>query len=104
MAFNYLHFDQTLQHGRLLRSMLTLNEQGDDALADVVLAMTNMLEGDGTSDAHYGEIMTRFGFVSTTKAHAAYNELSSMLSKTSGNGTVSDVRAARDQVFNYFRG
>lgn len=104
MAFNHLHFDSQLPHGRLLRQALTVNETADDQLADVVSLMAAMLDGDGSQDAHYTEIQSRFGFTSTAKAHAAYNELSSAYAKTSGNGSVSNVRAARDQLFAYLRG
>lgn len=101
---NHIHFDSGLPHGRILRNALTMNEQADDLLADVVSMMTAMLNGDGSQDAHYDEIMSRFAFASTAKAHAAYNELLSAHAKTSGNGNVSNVRAARDQMFNYLRG
>lgn len=104
MAFNHIHFDSTLPHGRILRNALTMNEQADDLLADVVSLMAAMLDGDGSQDAHYTEITSRFAFTSNAKAHAAYNELTSAFSKTSGNGSVSNVRAARDQLFAYLRG
>lgn len=104
MAFNHIHFDSGLPHGRILRNALTVNETADRALADVMSLMTAMIDGDGSQDSHYTEIQSRFAFTSTAKAHAAYNELSSAYSKTSGNGSVSDVRAARDQLFAFLRG
>lgn len=104
MAFNHIHFDSDLPHGRILRNALNMNEQADDLLADVVSLMTAMLDGDGSLDLHYLEIQSRFGFPSTAKAHAAVNELNSAHSKTSGNGSVTNSRAARDQLFAYLRG
>lgn len=101
---NHIHFDASLPHGRILRHALVMNEQADDLLADVVSMMTAMLEGDGSLDTHYTEIMSRFAFASTAKARAAYDELQSAYSKTSGNGSVSNARAARDQMFAYLRG
>lgn len=103
MAFNYIHFDSGRPHGRLLREMLSTSERGDDMMADVLSCMTNMLEGDGSQDAHFVEVTARFGFESTAKARAAWNELNSAYAKTSGNGSVSNVRAARDQLFDFLR-
>jgi hypothetical protein len=104
MAFTHIHFDATSQYGSILRSALRTNEAADDQLADVVALFESMLDGDGTSDAHYTEATIRFAFPSNALAHAALNELRSAYSKTNGNGTVSNVRAARDQMFAYLRG
>ena len=104
MAFTHIHFDDNSQYGRILRQMLRTNEAADDQLADVVALIQSMLDGDGTSDAHYTEVTVRFAFPTNELAHAAFNELSSAYSKSSGNGSVSNVRAARDQMFAYLRG
>lgn len=117
MAFNYIHFNQGTQHGGKLRRLLDLMEQGDDLMTDVRDVMIQMRDGDGTQNVHYAEVTRRFGFgdydVSTgleptdeqnAKARAAFEELDSAYSKTSGNGTVSNVRAARDQLFAKLRG
>jgi hypothetical protein len=104
MAFNHIHFDDNLPYGRILRAALRTNEDADDKLADVISLFESMIDGDGSADAHYTEITSRFAFTSNAQAHAAFNELSSAYSKTSGNGSVSNVRAARDQMFAYLRG
>lgn len=104
MAFNHIHFDDTLPHGRLLRRALRANEEADEQLADVVSLFEAMLDGDGSQDAHYAEITSRFAFTSNAKAHAAFNELASAYAKTSGNSAVTNVRAARDQLFAFLRG
>jgi hypothetical protein len=104
MAFNHIHFDDTTQYGRLLRQMIRTNEAADDQLADVMSLMQSMLDGDGSQDAHYTELTVRFAFPSNAIAHAAFNELASAYAKTSGNGAVTNVRAARDQMFAYLRG
>jgi len=103
--FNHIHFnDQTTSYGRKLRRMLDLNEEGDDAMTDVRDCMLQMRDGDGSQDAHYAEVTTRFGFVSDAKARAAFEELDSAYSKTSGNGSVANVKAARDQLYAKLRG
>lgn len=104
MAFTHIHFDDTTQYGRLLRNMLRTNESADDQLADMVSLIQSMLDGDGSADGHYTEVTVRFGFPSNTLAHAAFNELASAYAKTSGNGAVTNSRAARDQLFAYLRG
>ncbi len=78
MAFAHVYFNDQTPHGRQLR---------------------RMLNGDGSQDAHYAEVTSKFGFASDAKARAAFEELDSAFSKTSGNGSVSNVRAARDQLF-----
>lgn len=104
MAFNHIHFDDTSQYGRILRAALRTNESADNQLADVVALFESMLDGDGSDDTHYTEVTIRFAFPTNALAHAAFNELSSAYSKTSGNGSVTNVRAARDQLFAYLRG
>jgi hypothetical protein len=99
MAISHIYFNDTLPYGRRLRSMLATNEDADDQLADLISLMTQMRDSDGSQDVHYAEITSRFGFATDAKARAAYDELQSAYSKTSGNGSVSDVRAARDQMF-----
>jgi hypothetical protein len=104
MAFNHIHFNANNQYGAKLRGMLTLSEQGDDAMADVRDLMIQMRDGDGSQDAHYAELTSKFGFASDAKARAAFEELDSAYSRISGNGSVTNVRAARDQLFAKMRG
>lgn len=97
---NHIYFDdRTTNYGRLLRSLLTTMETSDDQFADIRDVMIQMRDGDGSDDSHYGIVKVRFGFENEAKARAAFEELDSAFSKTSGNGSVSNVRAARDQLF-----
>lgn len=117
MAFAHIHFNQGTQYGAKLRQVLNLMEQSDDQLADVRDAMVQMRDGDGSSNVHYAEVTRRYGFgdydVTTNNAptdaqnataRAAFEEIDSAYSKTSGNGSVSSVRSARDQLFAKLRG
>jgi hypothetical protein len=101
---NHIHFNDQTQYGRLLRRMLDMSEESDDLFTDVRDVMIQMRDGDGSQDAHYAEVTTRFGFPSDAKSRAAFEELDSAYSKTSGNGQVSSVRAARDQLYAKLRG
>lgn len=104
MAFQHIHFNDQTQYGRQLRRMLQLMEESDDLIADVRDMMIQMRDGDGSQDVHYAELTSRFGFVSDAQSRAAFEELDSAYSKTSGNGTVDTVRAARDQLYAKLRG
>ena len=96
---NFYKYDPSAStHGRFLQRAITSINDGDRWLEELMNLLAQMLDGDGSQDAHYATITTRFGFADTTTAHAAYSELSSLFSKTSGNGSVSNVRAARDQA------
>lgn len=111
MAFAHIYFNQNTQYGSKLRNLMNLIESGDDEFTDIRDLMLQMRDGDGTQDAHYAEVAKKFGFgdydVTTggapsafalAKARAAFEEIDSCYAKTSGNGSVSNVRAARDQM------
>jgi len=104
MAFQHIHFNDQTQYGRLLRRAVQMMEESDDLLKDVRDVMIQMRDGDGSQAVHYAECTSRFGFISDAQAKAAFDEIDSAYSKTSGDGTVSSVRAARDQLFAKLRG
>lgn len=117
MAFAHIYFNQSTQFGSKLRQLLNKLEQSDDEFADLRDVMIQMRDGDGSQDVHYTEVAKKFAFgdydVTTggvpsafalTKARAAFEELDSAFSKTSGNGSVANTRAARDQLFAKLRG
>lgn len=104
MAFQHIHFNDQTQYGRQLRRMLQMSEESDDLMKDVRDVMLKMRDGDGSSAVHYAEVTSRFGFASDAKAKEAFDELDSAYNKTSGDGSVSNVRAARDQLFAKLRG
>lgn len=79
MAFAHIHFNDQTQYGRQLRRMLQLMEESDDLMKDVRDMMIQMRDGDGSQDAHYAEVTSRFGFASDAKARAAFEELDSAL-------------------------
>lgn len=104
MAASYIYFNDQTQFGRMLRALLRTLEAGDDQFEDVRDVMLQMRDGDGTQDAHYTDIRNKFGFDTDAKARAAFEELDSAYAKTSGNASVTNVRAARDQLFARLRG
>lgn len=104
MAFLHIHFNDQTQYGRKLRRAVELSEEADDLLTDVRDMMIQMRDGDGSQAAHYAECTARMGFVNDAGAKAAFDEIESAYSKTSGNGSVDNVRAARDQLYAKLRG
>ena len=92
------NFNDQTQHGRLLRRYLNGVESVLDDGPDVQAVMSQMLTGDGSQEAHFSTITTRFGFADNANAKAAWDELNSALSKTTGDGSVSNVNAAMRQV------
>jgi hypothetical protein len=111
MAFAHLLFDDTTKYGAKLRAFLAKAEESDDAFVDIRDVMVQMRDGDGSQNIHYAEVVKRFKFggydptqgnptdAQNALARAAFEEIDSAFAKTSGNGLVSNVRAARDQMF-----
>jgi hypothetical protein len=93
MAYSHLYFNDQTNHGRLLRSCLQQMQGSHDGL---------VIDGDGSSATQFGEVVTRFGFPDTATAKAAWDELNSLQSKFSGDGSVSFVNAAMKQAFSKF--
>ena len=116
MAEAHIHFDDSTRYGSMLRDMLRTNERADDMMADVRDMLIQMRDGDGSQNSHYANVVIRLRFADydptqgaptdaqCAKARAAFEELDSAFSKTSGNGSVTNVRAARDQLFAKMRG
>jgi hypothetical protein len=116
MAFAHIYFNKNTQYGAALRRMLDTNESADDQMPDVRDTMIQMRDGDGSQNVHYAEIVKRYGFADydptqgaptdaqNAKARAAFEEIDSAFSKTSGDGSVSSVRSARNQLFAKLRG
>lgn len=99
---NYLNFNDQIQHGRDLRRCLQQMEESHKALDDILLVMAQMLNGDGSQDAHFDEVATHFGFATTAKAHSAWSELQSLASKFNTDSSVTSVKSAMAQAFAKF--
>lgn len=99
MASNYYLYNPTgSTHGKFLQRVVSSMADADHWFKELMNLLAQMLEGDGSQDAHFATITTRFGFPDNATARAAYNELLSSYGKISGDGSVSSVRAARDQM------
>lgn len=68
-------------------------------LTDVRALMVQMLEGDGSEEAHYSTIQARFGFADVTTAKAAFAEIDSAWGNSKNNDSRAAVKAALTQLF-----
>lgn len=101
---NFKKFDPIgSTHGKYLQRAVQASEDADAYFKRARDTMVQMLEGDGSTDPHYTTIQTCFGFASTADAHAAFLILDTAYGKTSGDGSVTNSRAARDQMFSQLR-
>jgi len=103
MTIQHLYFSPQTEYGAKLRSALSTMESGFRALVDIRDCMTVMIDGDGSSATQFTEVQQRFGFVDTTVAKAAWDELNSVLAKLQTDASVTSVNAALLQVFKKLR-
>ncbi len=103
MAFTHIQIGNASTHGPQLRAMLSNLEAGQQQLFDIVATIITMMEGDGSSSAHFSEVMVRYGVVDLATAKAMYEELQSLKGKLDNDGSVTFVNAAMNQAFNKFR-
>ncbi len=96
MPVTHISIDLAKRHGQSLRKGLDLLEEALTILNDEVAAMPSMVDG---SDYTYLE--DQFGFPEG-KGQTAKAELESLLGKFNTNDSVSNVKAATQQVLNYF--
>jgi hypothetical protein len=103
MAFIHIYFSAQTEYGSRLRSALSQVEDGLDRLVHARDTITFMVDGDGSSDAMFTEVTTRYGFPDNATAKAAWDELNSYIAKETTDATVDHVDAARKQLFNKLR-
>ena len=103
MSVGHYQFNDQLQHGRILRRVLNGAEAFLDEGQDLLAAGAQMIDGDGSQDAHFPYFAAKFGFPDNATARAAWNEFQSFMSKITGDGSVIEVNAAIKQALAKFR-
>jgi hypothetical protein len=104
MANNQIQFNETTSHGRFLRSYLTQLAAAYNGLSDLLDTTLDMIEaGDATQEANFTTVVTRFGFESTAKAKAGYDELRALMDKLSSNSSQTNVKQSIQQALRHFR-
>lgn len=86
-----------------LRSGLTQLEQGKSLLTAEQATMTSCLDGDGSNIAHFGTVVTVYGFSNTTDAKAAWDELNADLAKINSDTAQTNTDTALKQLFTKLR-
>lgn len=114
MAISHLQFGNSTTAASNLRSGLQQLESGRETLIKVLAQMATMLSGDGSSIAHFDEVVIRFGVndyatgqavtdAQRTVAKGLWDELNSCMAKLTTDASVSNVQAAILQLMNKTR-
>lgn len=114
MAIAHLQFGSSTSAAQYLRAGLSSLESGRDTLIKSLAQMQTMLSGDGSSIAHFDEVVIRFAVADwtagqeVTDAHRTvakgiFDELNSALFKLTTDASVSSVQAAILQLLNKTR-
>jgi len=103
MAFTHLYYDRTKPYGIMLGNVMSNLESSLNALNGIIGTMQLMINGDGSLDAHYVEITSRFGFPDDATSHNAFNELVAVQGKVNVDTSVTNVHTALVQAINKFR-
>lgn len=96
-------FNPSLPSGSRLRGSLNALESSRTSLINELATMTAALDGDGSSDAHFANVVAEYGFANTTVAHNAWLELNSAVSKINSDAAISGTDSALKQLFTRLR-
>ncbi len=102
MSTHYV-FTTAQPGGARLRSALTALENGKNLLTTEQATMNADLDGDGSSDAHFGNVVSRYGFSNTADAHLAWSEINSALAKINSDTAQTNTDTALKQLFTKLR-
>jgi len=103
MAVGHYAFNDQTPHGRIKRRVLNAAEEFLDGGQDLLATGAQMIDGDQSVEANYTYFAAKFGYPDNATAKAAWDEFKSMMSKVTGNGSVTDTNAALVQAFAKFR-
>ncbi len=96
-------FSAATPGGSRLRNGLVQLEQGKANLTTEQATMTAALDGDGSNIAHFGNVVSEYGFSNTTTAKAAWDELNSALAKINTDSAQTNTDTALKQLFTKLR-
>ena len=98
MAATNIPFDRSNQFGQEIKALLNAYRKVNQDGPLILSAMAHMIDGDGTSDTHFTEMVTLGIYDNTTDAKASYDELQSVNAKLTTDASVTSVDAALKQV------
>lgn len=98
MAVTNIPFDRANQFGQEIKALLNGYRKVVTDGPIVLAAMATMIDGDGSSDTHFAEMVTLGIYETNADAKASYDELASVNAKLSTDASVTSVQAALLQV------
>jgi len=110
MSVGHDLFDDSTPTGRFVRNYGNALDAVNDSGPKIILMITQMIDGDGSQDAHYAYLVKRMKFLGYADgesgtptaaqlavAHAWWNEFQSVNGKLQTDASVSSVLAAIKQ-------
>lgn len=96
MPVTHISINTSAPLGHKLRLALDYLESARDSLRDIVASMPGMVDG-----SDYSYLEAQFG-LQAGKGTTAKAELEALMGKLDTDASVTNVKAAMQQVFNYF--
>ena len=115
MAIQHLQFGNSTPDAQRLRNGIAMLEQGIDiCVKELATMLTRVAGADPTNIANFDEVVIRYGIgdhqtgqvptdAQRTIAQGLYYELASDIGKLTTDASVSYVKSALGQLFNYTR-
>lgn len=98
MATTNIPYERSNQFGQEITALLNCYRKVVTDGPLLLSAMGHMIDGDGSSDTHFAEMVTLGIFATNADAKASYDELQSVNGKLTTDASVTSVQAALLQV------
>ena len=98
MASTNIDFDRSNQFGQEIKAYLNALRKANQDGPNILTAIVHMVDGDGSQEAHFAELVAKGIYPTTADAMASYNEIASVNAKLTTDGSVTSVDAAIKQV------
>ena len=98
MATTHVQLNRNNQFGSEITHLINAYRKVNADGPNIIAAMACMIDGNGSDEAHFTEMVTLGIYENTADAKASFDELSSINFKLTTNASVSDCDAALKQV------
>jgi len=98
MAATNIDFDRSNQFGQEIKAYLNALRKINQDGPNILQAIIHMVDGDGSQEAHFAELVSSGIYPTNADAMASYNELASVNAKLTTDSSVTSVDAAIKQV------
>jgi hypothetical protein len=104
MPINHVTFNDQLPHGRMARAVINKLEEACDGLLDVYNCMKEMLDGDGSQEAHFtAYVLSKYGFSSAADAKVFFDGVKNISDRVNTNAASSNNAATIQALINRTR-